>query len=211
MARSMTAFARIEANNNWGRAAWELRSVNHRYLEIGLRLPEDLRHLEGEVRARIGARLNRGKVDCALRLDADGGTESELTVNESAARQVIQAARRIAELAHSSAPLNPLDILRWPKVLETPEVDQEQMSRDMLELLERALSEMIKVREREGAQLQTVVLQRCEKIGIIARDLRTRVPEIIAAIGARHTQRIQELATNLDPARLEQELSLIHI
>ena len=199
MARSMTAFARLESTGSWGRAVWELRSVNHRYIEIGLRLPEDLRSLEGEVRSRISARLNRGKIDCSLRVESATGAEQALKVNEAAARQLITAAERVSGMLTNAAPLNPFDILRWPQVLDTPEIDHDGLSRDMLALLERALEQMIGTREREGMQLQTVVLQRCAAIAEIARELRTRVPEIIAAIRARHAQRIQELATPLDP------------
>ena len=209
MARSMTAFARLESTGSWGRAVWELRSVNHRYIEIGLRLPEDLRSLEGEVRSRITARLNRGKVDCSLRVESATGAEQALKVNEAAARQLITAAERVSGMLTNAAPLNPFDILRWPQVLDTPEIDHDVLSRDMLALLERALEQMIGTREREGMQLKTVVLQRCEAITAIARDLRTRVPEIITAIRARHAQRIQELATTLDPARLEAECALL--
>ena len=125
MARSMTAFARLEKLGSWGRMAWELRTVNHRYVEIGLRLPEDLRALEGEVRNRITARLNRGKVDCALRLDTTLGDDYQIRINEGLARQLIDAAQTLGAFMRQAAPLNPLDVLRWPGVMESREIDFE--------------------------------------------------------------------------------------
>lgn len=209
MARSMTAFARLENVGNWGRMAWELRSVNHRHIEVGLRLPEDLRALEGEVRNRITARLNRGKVDCTLRFDTTISDDYQLRVNQGLARQLIAAAEIIGALMPQPAPLNPLDVLRWPGVMESPEMDFEGLSTAALEQLERALDQLIAAREREGEKLQAVVLQRCVAMSAITSHMRTRVPAIIAAIRARHAQRIQELAGSLDPVRVEQECALL--
>ena len=209
MARSMTAFARLETTGTWGRAIWELRSVNHRYLEVGLRLPEEFRVLEGEVRARIGQQCNRGKVDAVLRFEASGPDTGQLRVNTELARQVIGAARAIGQMIEQPAPLNPLEVLRWPRVLETPEVDFDELSRALLAQLDQALAQLVENREREGAKLQELVLGRCAAMSDLARTLRQRVPEIIAAIRARHTARIEEIAGTLDPARLEQECALL--
>ena len=209
MARSMTAFARLETTGTWGRAMWELRSVNHRYLEVGLRLPEEFRVLEGEVRSRIGQRCNRGKVDAVLRLEASGGETGQLRVNTELARQVIGAAEAIAGLMAQSAPLNPLDVLRWPRVLETPEVDFDELSQALLGQLDQALGQLVENREREGAKLQELTLARCADMSELTARLRVRVPEIIASIRSRHAARIEELAGPLDPARLEQECALL--
>lgn len=209
MARSMTAFARLETTGTWGRATWELRSVNHRYLEVGLRLPEDLRALEGEVRARIAQRCNRGKIDAVLRFEAAGPGAGQLRVNLELARQVIEAAQSVAALAPQSAPVDPLDVLRWPRVLETPEVDFDELSAAVLGLLDDALGQLVDGREREGAKLAEVVLARCTAMGELAAGLRRRVPEIVAAIRARHEARIAELTGGVDPARVEQECALL--
>ncbi|MGH8597547.1 MAG: YicC/YloC family endoribonuclease, partial [Gammaproteobacteria bacterium] len=133
MSRSMTAFARLETTGTFGRAVWELRSVNHRYLEIGLRLPEDLRALENDVRTRIAARLNRGKVDCALRLESSVASGSHLQVNRAVVQQVVGAALVIAELLPQVATINPLEVLRWPGVLSAPEIDFDTLAGALLE------------------------------------------------------------------------------
>ncbi|MBM4227686.1 MAG: YicC family protein [Gammaproteobacteria bacterium] len=209
MARSMTAFARHESAGEWGRLVWELRSVNHRHVEIGLRLPEELRSLEGEVRTRIAARLNRGKVDAGLRLDTSGQVDMQIRLNEELARRVVDAANVVSGLMGEHAPLNPLEVLRWPGVLESRELDPDVLSAAALAALEEALSQMTESRTREGERLRELVLQRCASIGDITRATRTRVPQIIEAIRARQMQRIQEIAGNLDPARLEQECALL--
>lgn len=209
MARSMTAFARLETTGTWGRAMWEIRSVNHRYLEIGLRLPEDLRVLEGEVRARIAQKLNRGKVDTALRFEAAGGEAGQLRVNTELARQVINATKAVSHLMDQPAPVSPLEVLRWPRVLETPEVDFDELSQAMLTQLDRTLDQLVDAREREGAKLAELVLDRCNVMRELTKTLRTRVPEIIHSIRTRHAARIEELAGTLDPARIEQECALL--
>ena len=209
MARSMTAFARLEMTGTWGRAMWEIRSVNHRYLEVGLRLPEDFRMLEGEVRSRIAQMLNRGKVDAALRLEAAGGETGQLRVNTELARQVINAAKAVSHLMEQPAPIDPLDVLRWPRVLETPEVDFDELSQVLLGQLDQTLAQLVDARAREGAKLAELVLARCATMRELTQALRQRVPEIIAAIRTRHAARIEELAGTLDPARIEQECALL--
>lgn len=209
MARSMTAFARLESTGAWGRAMWEIRSVNHRYLEVGLRLPEDFRVLEGEVRSRIANALNRGKVDAALRFEAAAGETGQLRVNTELARQVINAAHAVSLLMEQPAAVNPLDVLRWPRVLETPEVDFDELSQALLGQLDQTLKQLVDSREREGAKLTELVLGRCAAMSEVAKTLRTRVPEIISSIRTRHVARIEELAGTLDPARIEQECALL--
>lgn len=209
MARSMTAFARLESVNPFGRMTWELRSVNHRYVEIGLRLPDDLRALEGEVRSRIAAKLNRGKVDCALRLDAPPGEAVQLRVNEGLARQVIGLALQVADMLPAAQALNPVEVLRWPGVIEGREIDPEALAAAALGELERALAQMLETREREGARLREIVLERCAAMTAITQRMRQRVPEIIEALRARHAQRLQELAGAIDPARVDQECALL--
>lgn len=209
MTLSMTAFARLETSGEWGRAVWELRSVNHRYIEIGLRLPEEFRSLETDVRSRISAKLNRGKVDCVLRFDASQGEHFELRVNRHIARQVVQAAQELAAMLDQPAPIDPIDVLRWPSVLEAPAIDLDELSKEILTQLDAALDQLIESRRREGEKLKQLVLERCDAMREHTVELRRRVPEIIAAMRARHQQRMQELTTGLDEGRIEQECALL--
>ncbi len=209
MARSMTAFARLEASTVGGRAIWELRAVNHRFLEVSLRLPEEFRSLDHEVRNRLAARCNRGKLDCTLRFEAATAEAATLKVNVELAQQLIQAAGVVSGLLPSAAPLNPLEVLRWPQVLETPRVNFEQVSAGVLTALDQGLAQLLDNRDREGEKLKALVLERCTAMSAITRTMRTRVPEILAALRARQTARITELAGSLDPVRIEQECALL--
>lgn len=209
MARSMTAFARLEDSGPWGRASWELRSVNHRFLEVGLRLPEELRALEGEVRNRVAARCARGKIDCTLRYEAPAGTGSALAVDTGFARQLIAAAEQVGGMLANSAPINPLEVLRWPGVLESTQTDSDARTRRLLQLLDSALAQLVEHRDREGTKLKALVLERCSSMRGLTVSLRTRVPEIIDQLKARHAAKIQEIAGSADPARIEQECALL--
>ncbi len=209
MPYSMTAFARVEFDADWGRGAWELRSVNHRYAEVAVRMPEDFRVLEAAVRERITGAVKRGKIDCTLRFEAKQSGLRELTLNEDAAGAVIAAARRIAALAGDSGPLNPIEVLRWPGVTEVAEVDLDAATRTLLEVLDEAIDEFLDGRRREGEKMAAVINQRLEAVRDQTAMLRTRVPEIIDAVRERHYQRIRELADGLDEARVEQECALL--
>lgn len=209
MARSMTAFARLEASTVGGRAIWELRSVNHRFLEVSLRLPEEFRSLDNEVRNRLAARCNRGKLDCTLRFEAASADQTTLTVNLELARQLINAAGTVSALLPAAALINPLEVLRWPQVLEAPRVDFDRVAAGVLEALDCGLGQLLENRDREGEKLKALVLERCTAMSAITRSMRTRVPEILTALRARQTARITDLAGSLDPVRIEQECALL--
>ena len=186
-----------------------MRSVNHRFLEVGLRLPEELRALEGEARARVAAQCARGKIDCTLRFEAPAGAREGLTLDTELARQLIAAAGTIGSMLAHSAPLNPLEILRWPGVLQAPETDVDARARRLLSLLDAALGQLLENREREGAKLKALVIERCATMRGLTATLRTRVPEIIGQLKARHAARVQEIAGSADPARIEQECAML--
>ncbi|HYQ39188.1 MAG TPA: YicC/YloC family endoribonuclease, partial [Pseudomonas sp.] len=152
MVHSMTAFARVENAGPWGTLSWELRSVNHRYLEPHLRLPEAFRDLEGSVREALRQALARGKVECTLRL-AEAGAGQSLQVDRERAAQVVAAAEAVAALIANPAPLNPLEVLGWPGVLVADAADPQALNAAALELFERALGELKSGRQREGAAL----------------------------------------------------------
>ena len=209
MLRSMTAFARIESQHEPGGIQWEIRSVNHRYLDVNLRLPEDLRRLDPKVRERIGARLNRGKVDCTLRVLANPAATGGLAVDSDLAARVAQATRTVAELLPEAAPVNPVDVLRWPGVVQAPAPDPELIERLALDELDRALADLVGMREREGTRMEAVIRNRLDELGTEVSRVRDVLPAIVQGFGERMRTRLAEVDATLDECRVEQELALI--
>jgi len=209
MLRSMTAFARIESRHEAGGIQWEIRSVNHRYLDVNLRLPEDFRRLDPKVRERIGAHLNRGKVDCTLRVLPGPAAAGGLAVDDELAARVAQAARAVADLLPEAAPVNPVDVLRWPGVVQAPAPDPELMERLVLGEFDRALVDLVAMREREGARLETVIRSRLDDLETEISQVREVLPAIVRGFGERMRARLAEADATLDEGRLEQEIALI--
>lgn len=209
MTRSMTAFAREGSSTDLGELTWELRSVNHRFLEPHLRLPEDLRALETPVRERLAARLARGKVDCTLRFVPGRETVGGLKVNRRLLEQVLAAADEIATRIGEPATPHVLDLLRWPGLLEEPEQDPDAVAAAALALLEQALDSLVANREREGGRLRALLLERCDKLGATVEAVRTRMPQVLEGVRTRIRERLSEVLDELDPARLEQEIAML--
>lgn len=209
MVASMTAFGRREASGDWGRAVWEIRSVNHRYLEVTVRLPEDLRILETPVRERIAARIGRGKVDCTLRFDAEEATTSELHINHELAKKLIQACDTIGAGFPAYSQPAPIDILRWPGVIQRNPPDPEALSQPLMDLLDNTLQSVVETRNREGERLATLVNDRCQSAMDRAKTLRERLPEILDSLRERLMKRAEELRIELERERLDQELLLL--
>ncbi len=205
MLSSMTAFARQAGEGEWGKATWELRTVNHRYLDVHMRLPEDLRVLESDVRERIGQRLKRGKVDCNLRYDGSDRLQSAFTVNRDLVSRLIKSAHEI----EPTGSVNPFDILRWPGVLEMPPLDLDSVQQAVLGLLEAALDQLLDSRRREGEKLNAAILSRCATAGVQVQQLRELAPGIVSRMQERFIERAQELTGGLDEGRLEQECALL--
>ena len=208
MVHSMTAFARVESAGPWGTLSWELRSVNHRYLEPHLRLPEAFRDLEGGVREALRQALARGKVECTLRLAEESAGQS-LQVDRERAAQVVAAAEAVAALIKQPAPLDPLEVLAWPGVLVADAADPQALNAAALALFERALGELKNGRLREGAALAALLEERLAAILAEVDALRELVPQMLAAQRQKIENRFTELRAELDPQRLEQELVLL--
>lgn len=206
MIMSMTAFARSEVRCELGALAWEIRSVNQRYLELTVRLPEELRALEPLIRERVGRSIARGKVECQLRYNPEQASEIELTVNEALARQLAHASREIGSMLYNPAPVSAMDVLRWPGVLHTARADVEAVSEKAMALLQDAMTELLATREREGEAMRQLIQQRCDAMRANIVALRTRLPQVMVAFRQRLEQRLAEIKDQIDPARLEQEL-----
>ncbi|PKM32599.1 MAG: YicC family protein [Gammaproteobacteria bacterium HGW-Gammaproteobacteria-12] len=208
MVHSMTAFARHEQATAHGTLSWELRSVNHRYLEPHLRLPEAFRDLEGAVREALRQGLSRGKVECTLRF-AEETAGKPLQVDSERARQLINAAEQVAALIQQPAPLNPLEVLAWPGVLVADSADPQALNSAALKLFDQALSELKAGRAREGAELAKLLNDRLDSILDEVAALRELVPQMLAGQRAKIETRFAEMQAELDPQRLEQELVLL--
>ena len=206
MVASMTAFARLEDSGEWGHAVWEIRTVNHRYLDISIRLPEELRALETSVREQVSIKLKRGKVECNLRYDSDSAT-GDISINAGLAEKIIHAARGLP--IEGSAPIDPLDVLRWPGVIDKNSPDLERLINPVISLLDKALENILHNRHREGEQIEQMITKRCDLSLHQLRQIRDKVPEIIAIMRERHLARVQELGIELDNGRLEQEIALL--
>ncbi|KEA50294.1 hypothetical protein DT73_23930 [Mangrovibacter sp. MFB070] len=208
MIRSMTAYARREIKGNWGSASWELRSVNQRYLETYLRLPEQFRSLEPVVRERIRARLTRGKIECTLRFEPDSHAQSELILNEELAKQLVQAGNWV-KMQSDEGEINPLDILRWPGVMSAKEQDLDAITSEIMGGLESALDDFIVARETEGQALKALIEQRLEGVSTEVSKVRAQMPDILKWQRERLVSKLDEASVQLENNRLEQELVLM--
>lgn len=206
MIRSMTAFASGERATPWGALGCELRSVNHRFLELGVRLPEELRVLEPVLRERVAARVARGKLDLTLRLRAPEG-EGALQLNPTRLRELSELALDM-EARFPRLRTEFTELLQFPGVLQAPSADPVELQAQALALLDQVLDEFVASREREGAKLAAVIGERIDGIAAIARDVRTMMPAIRAGQRVKLETRLADLAQPLDQGRLEQELVL---
>ncbi len=209
MIHSMTAFARRAGETPWGVLTWELRTVNHRYLEISPRLPEDLRVLESQVRDRVSTALQRGKVECQLRFQSLAQQSSDFALNKELITRLTAAAAEVDQMSERPAPLSALDILRWPGVIQAPLPDHEQMAVAALQILDEALAELQATRAREGAKLKGLILQRCDAVAAQAAVAAQRLPEVRTRLREKLLTRLAEVKSELDPMRVEQEMVLL--
>ena len=209
MLHSMTGFARQSAESKIGTLTWELRAVNHRYLDVQFRMPDELRPSEQVFHQQVTAVLHRGKVDCVLHFRRAFDQQTELQLNDEL---VALVGRRVSEMAATIsdlAPLNPLDLLRWPGIVQQSDVDVEPLLSAAGALLGQTLDSMAAMRASEGERLAEMLHSRCDDIDALARSVRERMPQVLEAVNGRQRERIERLDVVADPARLEVELALI--
>ena len=205
----MTAFARQEEQNEQGELTCEVRSVNHRYLEVSLRFDECFRSLEMPIRKLFAEKLSRGKVDAVLRYKVLDSDLSSLNIDRNLAKSVVENCEVIAELSTQAAPIDPLKVLQWPGVLKAESLDQVALHNSIITLVRRAIDELIVTRKTEGRALEAMIAQRCVEIDDIAKEVRRRMPEILIEHQQHLQERVTELKVSLDPERLEQEMVLL--
>ena len=205
---SMTAFAEATVISNGFQLSWELRSVNHRYLDNQFRLPETLRAVEPAVREQLRRRIKRGKIDAILKLEPDT-SEPKLALNNVLLRQIAAATEEITNAVPNAAPPNTLDLLKWPGVLANPQVDQAVLMNTAADLFNDALERLIEARHSEGERLLTVLQQQLGSIETIVEFVRPLGDSIMQLQQQRLQQKLRELEVKADPARLEQEVALL--
>ena len=207
MIHSMTGYARKEFKGDWGTAVWEIRSVNQRYLETYLRLPEQLRGLEPILRERFRKHLERGKVECNLRFESQTNA-GQLQINEALAEQLIDSALWVIDRA-GQGQLNPLDVLRWPGVMAAPEQDMDELNTRLLAGFDEVLSLFIESRQSEGDKLKDVIEQRLDGIEGEVTKVRAFMPQILDWQRQKLIDRLAEAKLELEPTRVEQEIILL--
>ncbi len=208
MIRSMTAFSRASATDEQAELVWELRSVNHRYLETNLRLPEEMRVLEPVVRERLARRLGRGKIDGNLRYKATAAV-SALQINQLLAEQVLLAATQLREKMPDAGVPQVMDILKWPGILEPVRQDLAPVQQAAASLLELAIDDLVETREREGARLREMIDSRCQAMREQVQRAKVRIPLVLQQVRERLSKRLAELSQELDSERLEQEMVML--
>jgi len=206
MIRSMTAYAFAETSGPVGTLSCELRTVNHRYLELSPRLPDDLRVFESALRERIAARLSRGKVDLTVRLRSETRGDA-LQVNHAVLGKLSELSMDL-EARFPRLQIEFTELLRFPGVLQQAEVDQDQLQAALFGVLDDALEALTATREREGAKLGAILGERLDNIERIVGEVRGWMPQIREGLRARLEQRLADIKQPADPGRLEQELVL---
>ncbi len=210
MLHSMTGFARESAETEIGTLTWEIRAVNHRYLDVQFKLPEDLRPKEQAFRQQASAVLGRGKVECGLFFRRAMDQQNELQIDTDLIELV---GKRLAEASShvsvSTAAVNPVELLRWPGVLKPPEVDVEPLFNEATALLDKTLTAINEMRRSEGDRIAEMLESRCSEIADISASVRKRMPEVLDAVRAKQRERLEKLNVEADPERLEVELAII--
>ena len=213
MLRSMTAFARVQETSDAGVLTWEIRSVNHRYLELGLKLPDDFKSLEPEIRKLMSQYLKRGKVDLGLRYKLNDAEAGEVKLNEEIVRSLRQVEQEVLNIVHEGRKLSVADILSWPGVIAESEKDLSPLIALALSSLENALVQLVQTRETEGQALQELISTRCSQISEIVQQLRTHRPTMMASMREKWennlNEKLKQWSEAGDNSRLEQELVIL--
>ncbi len=202
----MTAYGRVENSEGQNSISCEIRSVNHRYSEISIRLPEELRPLEQKIRDRISGKIKRGKIECNIRIEKHNAYDEALSINQDLLKNIIEASKRINSDLSTSVPLDSLDLLRWPGVLEKSTLDVKEIDKLLFPLVNEAIDIVVDTRQREGEKIKKMLTDRCTKIKEIINNVQKQIPDILKNYRKKLTQRVQEISDEIDNDRLEQEL-----
>lgn len=205
---SMTGFAALERDTGNGVLVVELRSVNHRYLELQMKLEDSVRNFEPVARELIAAKLGRGKVECRISLSRKLSEQAGVELDEGILQQLAGASQAVQRIFPLSTPLSVADILRWPGVLKTDEADAEALADHLRQALSQALQDLADARAREGAKLRGIILDRLADMVAEVAAIQPLLPAQIAAYQGKLSARLQEAVGSIDQERVQQEIVL---
>ncbi len=209
MILSMTSFARYEHLESWGTLTWELRSVNHRYLEPSFKMPEFARSSEHLLRDKLRKSVARGKVECALRFEKAAITSDQIKINQPLLDTLVSANNSIAAKLDHVSPEQASTFLQWPGIIENADVDKAELDKAILTSFNKALEQLIEHRQREGEQLQAMIQQRLDAIDEISGEVATIIPQMVERQRQKLLDRFAELQLNVDQDRIEQEIVML--
>ena len=209
MVHSMTAFSRQQLEREWGSLTWEIRSVNHRYLEPSVRLPENFRSLENPIRKQLRDKLYRGKIECQLRLRTLESNQIDWRLNLDLISQLTKTNSEINKIIKGDYQLSSLDILKWPGVISDQFTDEEIFNKEAMGLFEKALDDLMVVREREGESLRDALFKRIALVQGIIDSIKAKMPSIILKQKENLFTKLEDLKAEFEPARLEQEITVL--
>jgi len=205
MIQSMTTFARLSDQGDWGMATWEIRVVNHRYFDCALKMPEAFRQVEANIRLQLQKQLHRGRVECSLRFDHGEQGESNLVLNKELVKKLVDAVSEIKTYLPMST-IDPMRILSWPQVLQTAEEDPGLAQDMVLQLFEKSLAELVDTRKREGLALAKVMQDKLQEVLNIVSKVKNKIPQILNNYRQKVIKRLEDVVASLDQSRLEQEM-----
>ncbi|OQW76951.1 MAG: YicC family protein [Proteobacteria bacterium ST_bin11] len=208
MIRSMTAFADGDISADNLTILCELRSVNHRYSDVSVKLPERLRFVEADARRLIAEKLKRGKIECALSYKKQA-SDNSFNINREIVEKLLMATAGVEALMSNPQPFSALEVLAFPGVQQETETDKEALREKVVKLLESTLDKMLETRAREGAQLAQLLEDRCQKINLLVEAAHKRMPDVLHNLRSKLTSRVLEMVAEPNFDRLEQELVLL--
>jgi uncharacterized protein (TIGR00255 family) len=208
MTASMTGFARLIEQGEWGSATWEIRSLNHRYLDVSIRMPEVLRGLEPSLRKIISQYASRGKIECFLRYQPGATQLNQLRLNHNLLNQLQQLYQEICQSVQATQPINPMQLMSWQDVVQTQQVDNTELNQTITQLFTRAMQELQQVRQREGEQLASFVENRVTQLTGLQQQVQARLPQALQNQRDKLLAKIKQADITLDEGRLEQEMLL---
>lgn len=208
MISSMTGFASLEKETPYGVLVFEMRSVNHRYLELHLKLDDHVRSFEPMVREQMTNALGRGKAECRISLMANTNQANQVLLNTEVLQSLVQLEAQAQQHFPRSAPLTTADILRWPGVIQTEHCNQDILTEAMQAGLQQVLADMTASRQREGAKLKAIILERLQEMEAIVSQVKPLLPLQVKAYQTRLTEKMLEAIKTLDEERMRQEVVL---